>query len=562
MADSLRKKLDSRMSSLRNERDSSWKETWRELSDYIEPRTGRWCLSDTNDGKRRDQKIINGTSTYAARVLEAGMRDGITSPARPWFKLGTPDPSLADYAPVKLWLNQAEVAMREVFAKSNLYNTLTTLYGEAGIFGTGAMAVMPDARDVVRFYPFTIGSYMLANSDRLQVDTLYREFRMTARQMEQQFGRSKMSSTAQSLLDTKPDAWVDICHANEPNDTRVTGMRDNKNMAFRSVYWEKGGDSDKTLSESGFEQFPIMAPRWKVNGEDVYGRGPGALCIGDNKALQLMEKRKAQLLAQGATPAMAGPASLKGQKASIIPGDITYVSDSAAGQKFAPIYMPDPTWYSALRGEIQAHEERINTAFFVDLFLMISQMDSVRTATEIAARKEEKMLMLGPVLERLNDELLDPLIDRTFAIMLEQSVPRWAGLLPGKPLLPPPPQELAGMDLRVEYISILAQAQKAMGVGAIERTLGFAGNIAGIDQSVLDNINFDSTINEYASMIGVPPSILNSQEQVQQIREQRAKAQQQQAAMEQMGAAVQGAKLLSETDVSSDNALTSLIGAA
>lgn len=562
MAQSLRDRLDRRLAQLRNERDKSWVSTWQELADYIEPRTGRWYLSEVNEGTRRDQKIINSTATYAARVLESGMLSGITSPARPWFKLATPDPDLMEFGPVKIWLHQAELAMREIFVRSNLYNVLPTTYGELGIFGSGAMSAMADEREMIRFYPFTIGSYMLATSDRQQVDTLYREFKMTARQMAQQFGRDALSHTVRTMLENSPEGWVDVCHAVEPNDEREPGMADNQNMQYRSVYWEKGGDKDKLLSKSGFQQFPVMAPRWKVNGEDVYGRGPGSLCIGDNMALQLMERRKAEMLEKAVKPPMGAPAAMKGQPMSILPGHVTFYNTQQQGNKFEPLYEINPGWYSALRAEIEAHEDRINTAFFVDLFLMISSMDDVRTATEIAARKEEKMLMLGPVLERLNDELLDPLIDRTFGLMLEQSTPRWMGLLPGKPILPPPPEELAGMDLRVEYISILAQAEKALGVTSIERTLGFAGNLAGIAPDILDKLNMDQAVDEYAAMIGVSPTIIRSDDQVAQIRQQRAEAQQQQMAMEQMGQAIQGAKLLSETNVTDPNALTAITGTA
>lgn len=560
MAQSLRDKLDGRFQALKTERARGWESNWRELAEYIEPRTGRWCLSDSNNGERRDQKIINASATYAARALEAGMMSGITSPSRKWFNLATPDPDLMEYGPVKVWLHQVSMAMNELFARSNLYNVLPTIYGENGIFGTACMAAMPDQQDLVRFYPFTVGSYYIANSARLQVDTVYREFRMTARQMAQQFGQEALSQTVRGMLDSKGDSWIDVCHAIEPNDDRASGRMDNKNMPYRSVYFEKNGDRDKVLRQSGFRDFPAMAPRWKLNGEDVYGTGPGSIAIGDTKALQLMERRKAEMVEKGVRPPMIAPESLRNQKASIVPGDITYVNVQQGMQGFVPALTVDPGWLTGIRGEIQAAEDKINTAFFVDLFLMVSQMDSVRTATEIAVRKEEKMLMLGPVLERLNDELLDPLIDRTFGLMLEQSAPIWAGLMPGRPALPPPPKELAGMDLRVEYTSILAQAQKALGVSSIERTVGFAGNLAGLNPEVLDKLDMDQAVDEYAAMIGVPPTMLRSDDQIAQIRQQRAEAQAQQAQAEQLSQSIQGAKLLSETDVSSPNALTAIAG--
>lgn len=563
MADSLRDTLEKRYARLKSERESNWLPEWQELGDFISPRSGRWNNTDTNNGKRRDQKIINPRASFAARTLGAGMHTGMTNPAAPWVKFGTPDPEMMEFAPVKEWLYAVEKAMREVMARSNLYSVLPNRYSEEGVFGTAPMILLPDDQDLLRSYPLAVGSYMLANNSRNQVDTLYRDFRMTARQLAQQFGKEGMSPTARTLLDSNPEAWVDVVHALEPNDNREQGKQDNQNMPFRSVYWEKGSDKDSVLRKSGFKTFPCMAPRWDVLGEDVYGTGPGSMCIGSTKAVQLMERRKAELLEKGVRPPMGAPASLKNQRASILPGSITYLNDMQVGAKFAPLYEVQPAWLGQLRGEIQADSEIIDTAFFVDLFLMVSQMDSVRTAYEIATRKEEKLLMLGPVLERQTDDLLDPLVDMHFNAMLEQSIPRWSGLLPGAPLIPPPPKELSGLDLRVEFTSILAQAQKAIGVSSIERAIGFAGQVATTTQSLnaLDLLDSDEAIRQYFELIGVPPTLVRADDQVAAIREQRAQAQQAEQMQQQLGSVIQGAQMLSQTDTGGNNALTQLAGA-
>jgi hypothetical protein len=563
LTDSLRERLEKRHSRLESERDSNWLAEWKELGDFISPRSGRWYNTDTNSGKRRDQKIINPKATFAARTLGAGMHTGMTNPASPWVKFGTPDPGLMEFAPVKAWVFAVETSMREVMARSNLYSVLPNRYSEEGVFGTAPMIVLPDDDDLFRCYPMAVGSYMLANNSRNQVDTIYRDFRLTARQMEQQFGKDKMSPTARTLADNNPEAWIDVVHAIEPNDSREPGRKDNQNMAFRSVYWEKGGDKDSVLRQSGFKTFPCMAPRWDVLGEDVYGTGPGSMCIGSTKAVQLMERRKAEMMEKGVRPPMGAPASLKNQRASILPGSITYLNDMQVGAKFEPLYQVEPAWINAMRGEIQADSEIIDTAFFVDLFLMISQMDSVRTAYEIATRKEEKLLMLGPVLERQTDDLLDPLVDMVFNQMLEQSIPRWMGLLPGAPLIPPPPKELANMDLRVEFTSILAQAQKAIGVSSIERAIGFAGQVATTTQSLaaLDLLDSDEAMRQYFELIGTPPTLVRADDAVVAIRQQRAQAEQQAQIQQQLGSVIQGAQTLSQTDTSGDNALTQLAGA-
>lgn len=563
MADSLREQLEKRYSRLKSERDSNWLPEWRELGDYFSPRSVRENSSDTNNGKRRDQKIINPTGRFAARTLGAGMHTGMTNPASQWVKFSTPDPGLMSYAPVKEWIYAVEKAMREVMARTNLYSVLPNRYAMEGIFGTAPMIALPHDNDLLRFHPMAVGTYMLANNSDNQVDTLYRDIRLTARQMEQQFSKDSLSPTVKTLLGNNPEAWVDVVHAIEPNDKRQPGLKDSTNMAYRSVYWEKAADKDSVLRESGFKTFPCFAPRWDVEGEDVYGTGPGSLSIGTNKAVQLMERRKAELLEKGVRPPMGAPASLKNQRASILPGSITYLNDMQVGAKFAPLYETQPAWFAALRNEIQADSDIIDTAFFVDLFLMISQMDSVRTAYEIATRKEEKLLMLGPTLERQTDDLLDPLVDMTFSAMIEQSIPRWTGLLPGAPLIPPPPKELQNLDLRVEFTSILAQAQKAIGVSSIERAISFAGQVATTTQSLapLDMLDADEALRQYFELIGTPPTLVRADDSVAAIREQRAQAQQAEQIQQQLGSVIQGAQALSETDTSGDNALTQLAGA-
>jgi hypothetical protein len=172
------------------------------------------------------------------------------------------------------------------------------------------------------------------------------------------------------------------------------------------------------------------------------------------------------------------------------------------------------------------------------------------TAREIEERHEEKLLALGPVLEQLNQDLLDPMTDIVFDIHVKQG------------LIPPPPQELQGIDLKVEYISIMAQAQKLLGVSAIERFTGFAGQVAGVDPSVLDKIKTDQILDVYADTISLPPSIVRTDEEVAEIRSQRARQQQmaQQAQMEMQAAKT--AKDLSQTDLSEDKALGAMLGLA
>ena len=523
---------------------------WEELSEFIMPRRGRFLTSKSNDGSKKNGKIIDSTGSMAVRTLSAGMMSGITSPARPWFRLATPDSALMEQSDVKQWLFAVEKKMRDIFSRSNLYNSLQTIYEELAVFGTGALLISEDFDDVIRCYPFTVGEYGIAQSHRLQVDTFYREFNMTVAQVVEQFGLDNCSDAVQTMFKSgQLDKWVEILHVIEPNSAREYNKKDNLNMPYHSCYVEKASKNERKLLESGFEEFPILAPRWHVTGVDIYGRSPGMDVLGDIKALQIEQKRKAQGIDKMVNPPLQAPSSLRGQSASVLPGGVTYVDTMQGTQGgFRPTYEVNPR-LAELQQDIQETQYRIQQGFYSDLFQMMTQSDRRQiTAREIDERHEEKLLMLGPVLERLHTELLNPLIDRTFNIMARNE------------LLPPAPEELAGVTLKVEYISVMAQAQKAIGTGAIERLAGFIGNMAGVKPDVLDKFDADQSVDEYAEMLGVPPKIVVPDDIVQQVREERAAQMEQQMQMEQLNQGAQAAKVMSDADTSGNNVLSDIIG--
>lgn len=546
---------------LKQDRDSKWLPKWKNQRDYLSPSEGQFEGDEANDGKRRDQKMNNKRPIRSAQTLAAGMASGMASQARPWFNLEAPT-GVPRNSNVLRWLFEVQESMRNVLAKSNLYNILPQLFHSQGVYGTGCMAAMPDEQDVVRFYHYPIGTYALDTSARGVVDTFYREYTMTARQMLQQFGKDSLEPKTLQMAEKGSLLAITVCHLIEPNPDADMTRADNLSMPWRSTYWQKGSNNGMVLRQSGFQTFPIMAPRWDVNGVNVYGSGPGDVALGKSRELQLLEADKLRIVQQLARPAVTAPLSMRGMAANLVPGGTVWVPDQLVGQAFQPSYVPDPSALPNVRAEIDQCERAVAEAYFEDLFLLISQADGQMTATEVIQRKEEKMLMLGPVVERNNDELFDPLMDQVFQIMVEQSTPRWMGLMPGVPLIPPPPEELAGVPLTVEYISILAQAQKAIAAGTIERSLQFTGLMiqSGFPEAA-DSINPDAMQAAYYAAIGAPPTILRDAEQVAGIRQARAEQQQQQIMAEQGMAMAQGAKTLAETPTEGDTALTAMLGA-
>ncbi len=540
-------KLNYRWSALKQERES-WDSHCKEVSDYLLPRSGRFFVEDRNRGNKRHNNIYDSTGTRALRVLGAGLMGGATSPARPWFRLATPDRDLMQFAPVKLWLNDVQRLMLDVFQRSNTYRALHTMYQELGAFGTAACIVVEDFERVIHHIPLTFGEYCIATDHKGNVDTLYREFQKTVGQLAAEFGYENLTERTKSLYNAgNKDTWVTIIHAIEPRTSRDTTKRDAVNMPYKSCYYERGAENEKFLRESGLRRFRVMAPRWQVTGGDIYGHSPGMEALGDVKQLQHEQLRKAEGIDYMTRPPLQVPAGMKNRGVDRLPGGVSFV-DMGSPTGGVKTMFDVNLRLDHLLGDIQDVRTRINQTFYTDLFLMLAnQTDTRMTATEVAERHEEKLLMLGPVLERLHNEMLDPLIDITFDRALEAGI------------LPPPPEELQNQDLQVEYISMLAQAQRSVNTNGIDRFVGNMGALAALKPGVLDKFDEDKWADTYADMLGVDPELIVASDKVAVIREQRAQAQQaaQRSAMaEQMA---NTANKLGNTPTDNKNALTDVI---
>ena len=515
-----RDKLFTRWGHLKTER-ATWWAHWQEITNYLLPRSGRFYVQDRDKGWRRHNNIYDNTGTRALRVLGAGMMAGATSPARPWFRLGTADPELNNYQPVKLWLADVTQRMQMVFQRSNTYRTLHQMYEELGAFGTAASIVLPDYQGVIHHYPVTVGEFAIAQDYQGKVCTIYREFEKTVGEIVKEYGYNNCSTVVKNMFDRGSlDQWIRLIQAIEPRADRDVRKKDAKNMAWGSYTFEVGGNPHQFLRESGFNDFPALVPRWAVSGGDIYGNSPGMEVLGDVKQLQHEQLRKAQVIDYQTKPPLQVPTNMKNRDVESLPGGITYYDSQTAGIKTA---FEVNLNLQHLLMDIQDVRERVRGGFYADLFLMLANATDTRmTATEVAERHEEKLLMLGPVLERLHNELLDPMIDMTFTRMLEAGI------------IPTPPEELQGMELSVEFVSMLAQAQRAIGTNSIDRFVGNLGQVATFKPDVLDKFDSDQWADAYADMLGVDPKLLVASDKVAMLRESRAKMQAQQAQAEQM----------------------------
>ena len=454
--------------------------------------------------------------------------------------------------PVKLWLDEVQKRMLRVLSGSNYYTAKHTQLYDLTVFGSSPMIIHEDFEKVINCVVPCLGEFFFANGANGAVDCIFREFTQTVSQVVAEFGIENVSESTRRLFETAGASLsreVRVWHAIEANDSRLgSGLVPSK-YSWRELYWEDGSGKDRLLRARGYLSKPFSAPRWDLAGNDAYGRSPGMDAIGCTKQLQLEQRRKAQGIDKMVNPPLVGDSSLKNQPMMLLPGGVTFVAGLSQGTGLRPIYEVQPRLQEMLE-DIQDVRQLIGRVFFNDLFQMLADTEKEMTAFEVARRQEEKLIVLGPVLERHENEGLDPEIDRIFDIMARRG------------LLPPAPKEIHGMPIQVQYVSMLAEAQRAASTGALEQLGAFVGRFMAADPTAIDNVDIDEAIDEYADLIGVSPRVVRASVEVAKIRQQRAQAQQQQQAMQQTMAGVQGANTLSQTPIGNGSALDALMGQA
>jgi hypothetical protein len=536
---------------------AQWDPHIQEIAENILPRRLRLNpQGELSRGTKLNGKLLDPEPLHALRTLAAGLMASITSPARQWLRLTTQDPELAAWGPVKQYLHEIEVRLSRIFSMSNFYQALSDgVYPDIGGFGTACMGIEDDPRRVLNCVSMPWGEYFLSCNGSGEVDTCYREIPFTVRQVVMKFCQDgNLSRLSTSLKNSYShgdyEDVVLVIHAIEPNDAFSDGEVGPTGKRWSSTWIEKGAEEGKFLRQSGYEEFPIVAPRWSVTGTDVYGRGPGMDALPDAKELQFETSRRGQLSDKITNPPMKASPTLRGSRATLIPGDVTYLPEGRDAV-FEPSYVVDPRALSENRQTRNELKAAIRSHFYADLWMRILDDERAQraTATEIEEGKQELMLQLGPVLEHLNPELLRPSIDRAYGIGLRMN------------LFPEPPEEIQGQELQAEFISILHQAQKATGLVAIRTLWGEAAKIAQLKPAVMDKLEADATIDEIADIVGVNPKLVLDDEGVAKVRQIRAQQEQEAAAAQQASEMVQGAAALGKTPAPGpDNALGALLG--
>lgn len=493
-----------------------WKATHKELSQYLYPTKGFFEAKTPNIGSKIDHKLlIDEEATFDIDTFKSGMTSGFTSPARPWFKFYLEEKGLMEIESVKWWLQDAQEIMSAIFQKSNFYSVVTSMYAELAGFGTACAIIEEDFNTVIHLTNYTIGEYCLGRDRRGRINAFYRRFWMTAGQMVKEFGLNNVSDTVQvAYQGNNPDNWYLVNHLIEINNDRIPFLQDYMNMEFRTVYWQDN-TGDNFLRVGGYEELSILGPRFEfTTSADAYGKGSGWKALGSVKELQRKVKDLLIAVEKKGNPPLQKDASVVGE-VNTLPGGITTFSAQLPNAGLKTAYDVDLD-IAALDVSIKNTQQKIKKFFFADLFLMMIEAEKEGTpvtATEIVEKVNERISKIGPVLELWQgDEFIKSAIDRTFAICLRNG------------MFPEPPEEIQDIEIKVEYTSILAQAQKMVDIQAIDIWTAGVLQDAGVDPSALDLINFDEKNRHKAEMLGIPPKIINSITDVANIRREKAKA--------------------------------------
>lgn len=540
----IRQRCETRLTGMKSIR-SDYETEWANIAKFSQPARSRFLASEKNKGTKRrvaNNSLLDPHGIEAFRTLTNGMTSGLSSASRPWFTLTLKDEELGENDVVRAWLSDVERRMYSFLAQTNVYGALKSGYAEMGLFGTEACVMVEHRTAGAVAHALTAGEYWIALSDAAVPDTLYRRCPMSVREAVGSFGNT-VSQRIRSLYDRSDyEQPVEIFHAIEPNGDHNPDQFGSK--PWRSVYWDEQDDRDKVLRVSGYDEQPFWAPRWDVVGGDTYGNSPGMEALPALRELQMQSKRRNEAIDQMVKPEIATP---QGLKLTREPGRTVSSNGVDKDQVFVPYQIPYQA-VAAIGEEINKCRMQVDGLSFADLFNAITNMRGIqpRNVEEIASRNEEKLTQLGPVIERVSNEKLEVVIDRTFGIMSRGG------------LLPPVPQELSGVNIDVEFVSILTQMQRMVGIGQIERTAAFVGNLMAAFPDAGDKLNVDEMIDEYGYRAGAPAKMLNSTEKAGEARAERAKQAQMAQAAAMAPALQQGAdaaRLLSETDTGNSDSL-------
>lgn len=550
----------SRVKELINKREP-YMNRWREIRKYQLPYVGQFDGEDTegNAANRKDTKIYNGASWESNQIFAAGIMSGLTPPNRKWFRMVFDSDELADSTELGALLDDRMNIINGVLERSNFYTAVHACYLELA-FGQAPLGIFPDARNGVHFVSYPIGSYAMETGPDGTIEFFCRKYKMSARQLVDKFGKENVPQNILNDLESGAPGMKanhTVVWYVEPNKAADSNKIGGEYLPYISVYYVENSEENDFLYVGGFYEFPVPVARYLINGNESYGKGPGWFAEGDSKALQLMEKDRLVAIELGVKPPVQASPAMASKGINMIPGGKTYYPGES---KVEPLFNVGVNMQH-LESAIAQQVDRIKREYNANLFMMLDELaDKQMTAREVLERNQEKMAILGPVVQRMQFEFLGRIIERVYNILDR------AHFFP-EPDDPELMEMLAQQEIKIEYISPLAQAQKMSGLVNIEQAIAFAGQLAQFDPTILKKVDWSETLNQYFALVGAPAAIKRSDddynELVQQEQEQQAQMMQEQQAMNMVQAAAPAAQAAKNaTDAANDGnpVLANLMG--
>jgi len=544
-----KKHFENRLEALKSGR-SRLESDWKTIGNHLAPDTG--CFDDPSSSKSTNKdpfykQNINTLPLYYVNNLATAMVSNLTPSRLKWFSLHVEDETREE----SIWLTEAVNRLYKMFSASGLYENLYASFKEAILYGPNMLGIQRDAKTGFRFVPTTIGEYWISEGQEGTINTCYRRFAMTNIQLLDKFGAENLpAKILNSIEKDNTEELHNVIHAVEQNPNYLPQFKNYANKPYISVYYLEDDNSDKFLDYRVTSYFPFMCARWERVENNPYGVGIGRQILGDVKSLQAYERDLAKASKKKIDPPLRAANSLKNAMKDASANGVTYTDDPNG---FTALYNVNYETREALEN-ITRITQRIYQLTYNDLFYALLNKDKSMSATEAQGIQQEKMTMLGSVVERLQTEFLKNLVETAFSIAYQDG---WLGV---------PPDSLVGKNMRVEYTSLLAMSQDINDLSLVERYLRFVSSVAGINPVAARKPDILAMCDFYAKRLGIdqslniPNSVVEDQEQ--QAQEMQMQMQQAQIQQDNMVAQAKAAKDLSQARTNAGGALEEMMNVA
>lgn len=493
---------------------ATWETLWEDIAKFVMPRKAGIFTKESQPSVEDETLLFDGTAVRANMVLANGQLSWMTPMESRWFTCEPPKEMESEDS-IEQWFQRCTETMQAELSRSNFYTEIHELYLDRGAFGTAAIMVEAGRNSPLNFTKLDIGTFAISENDEGMVDTISREYEMTARQAALKFGVEALPEVMRRDLDSaKNNRKFPIVHTIYPRGPGEMefGKKDAENKPYGSVYVCK--QTRTVLLASGFDEQPFFCTRYlKWKNAEAYGYSPSWTALPEARQLNFLEKQLDSLAELTAFPRILIPAGFDGD-IDLRAGGVTYFDPN--NPSATPKEWGTGGRYDVGVARAETKRNAINEAFHVDLFKMFAMLEKQMTAREVMERSAEKLIQFSPTFARMTTELFNPLLRRVFAILARQ----------GK--FPSPPQQLvmAGFipEPEISYNSRVALAIKQLENAAFIRTSEMLLPYAQIKPEMLDNFDFDEITRDMARNDGLPARWLMDEEFVARMRAQRTQA--------------------------------------